>query len=86
MGQLIREFARAQPDLGIASILNRLGLSTGRGHTWTEARLRRFRDGHHIAVYRKGERLARGELTLEETAAMLGVRAPENVPVLFPMH
>jgi DNA invertase Pin-like site-specific DNA recombinase len=73
VGQLIRELARVQPDLGIASILNRLGLRTGRGHTWTEARLRSFRDGHHIAVYREGERLARGELTLEETAATLDV-------------
>jgi Recombinase/Helix-turn-helix domain len=71
--ELIRELARVQPDLGIASILNRLGLRTGRGHTWTEARLRSFRDDHHIAVYREGERLDRGELTLEETATMLHV-------------
>lgn len=69
--QLIRQLARVQPDQGIVSILNRLGLRTGRGNTWTEGRLRVFRNDHNIAVYEEGERDARGELTLEETAAML---------------
>lgn len=33
--------------------------------------IRAFRNDHNIAVYEDGERSARGELTLEETAAML---------------
>lgn len=70
---LVRKLARVQPDRGIASILNRLGVRTGRGHTWTEVRLRSFRDTHEIAVYVDGERLDRGELTMEEAAAMLSV-------------
>ena len=70
---LVRELARVQPDRGIVSILNRLGVRTGRGHSWTEARLRTFRCSHKIAVYSEGERLTRGEMTLEETAAMLNV-------------
>jgi len=70
---LVRELARVQPDRGIASILNRLGRRTGRGHTWTEGRVRAFRGTHDIAVYQEGERLDRGELTLEETAALLKV-------------
>jgi excisionase family DNA binding protein len=69
--QLVRELARVQPDQGIVSILNRLGVRTGQGHNWTEGRLRAFRATHDIAVYVDGERLARGELTLEETADML---------------
>jgi hypothetical protein len=69
--QLIRQLARVQPDQGIVSILNRLGLRTGHGNTWTEGRMRVFRNDHNIAVYEEGERNARGELTLEETAAML---------------
>lgn len=69
--RLIRELARVQPDQGIVAILNRLGLRTGHGNTWTEGRLRVFRRDHEIAVYKEGERRARGELTLEETAAML---------------
>ena len=44
--QLIRELARVLPDHGIVSTLNRLGLRTGRGHTWTEGRLRIFRHDH----------------------------------------
>ncbi len=71
--QLVRELARVQPDQGIVSILNRLGIRTGRGHAWTEGRLRTFRTSHDIAVYVEGERLARGELTLEETASRLNV-------------
>ncbi|MGH9652356.1 MAG: recombinase family protein, partial [Bryobacteraceae bacterium] len=69
--QLVHDLARVQPDQGIVSILNRLGVRTGRGHTWTEGRLRTFRATHQISVYVDGERLARGELTLEETAVML---------------
>jgi DNA invertase Pin-like site-specific DNA recombinase len=70
---LVRQLARVQPDGSIVSILNRLGVRTGRGHSWTEARLRTFRCNHNIAVYSEGERLTRGEVTLEETAAMLNV-------------
>ncbi len=70
---LVRELARVQPDQGITAILNRLGKRTAHGHTWTEARVRAFRNDHRIAVYGEGERRDRGELTLEETAKMLGV-------------
>lgn len=70
---LVRQLARVQPDQGIASILNRLGLRSGHGHTWTDARIRAFRNDHQIAVYADGERIARGELTLQETATTLGV-------------
>jgi DNA invertase Pin-like site-specific DNA recombinase len=70
---LVRALARVQPDAGIASILNRLGRRTARGHTWTEARVRSTRADHEIAAYREGERCARGELTLQETAAELQI-------------
>jgi len=70
---LVRQLARVQPDQGIASILNRLGLRSGHGHTWTDVRVRTFRNDHRIAVYVDGERIARGELTLQETAAALNV-------------
>jgi DNA invertase Pin-like site-specific DNA recombinase len=71
--ELVRQLARVQPDPGIVSILNRLGIRTGRSHTWTEARLRSFRDTHAIRVYVDGERQARGELTMDEAATMLSV-------------
>jgi len=69
---LITQLARQLPDGTIASLLNRLGHRTGKGHTWTEMRVRSFRSDHHIAVYKTGEREARGELTLEQAADALG--------------
>lgn len=71
--QMIRGLARLLPDSAIAAVLNRSGKQTGRGNTWTEARLRAFRTSHGIAVYREGERAERGELTLDEAAARLDV-------------
>ena len=70
---LIRELSRVQPDRGIASILNRLGHRTARGHSWTAGRVAAFRNDYRIAVYQEGERLDRGELTMEETAKLLNV-------------
>lgn len=70
---LVRELARVQPDQGITAILNRLGKRTAHGHTWTAARVCALRHDYGIAAYREGERIERGELTLEETAKELGV-------------
>jgi excisionase family DNA binding protein len=69
--QLLTELARLLPDSSIASLLNRLGHRTGKGHTWTETSVRSFRTSHHVAVYRQGEREDRGELTLEQAAQQL---------------
>jgi len=65
---LIPQLARQLNDAGIASLLNRLGHRTGKDQTWTEMRVRSFRCDHHIAVYKVGEREARGELTLKQAA------------------
>ena len=70
---LVRGMARQLTDGGIAATLNRLGKKTGRGNSWTEARVRSFRNGHRIAVYRSGEMAERGELTLTVAAARLGI-------------
>ena len=70
---LIRTLARQQPDHAIAATLNRCGLRTGRGNTWTEVRVRSFRNAHDIAVHRTGEMAERGELSLEEAADLLKV-------------
>lgn len=71
--ELIHALARLMSDGSIAAVLNRSGRRTGKGHTWTESRVRSFRGDHHIPVYREGERTERGELTLDETAKILGV-------------
>ena len=70
---LVRGLARQQPDGAIAATLNRLGKKTGRGNSWTEARVRSFRNGHDVAVYRSGEMAERGELTLTDAAERLGI-------------
>jgi excisionase family DNA binding protein len=72
-GDLIRSLARLLPDKAIASLLNRSGKLTGRNNSWTQSRVCTFRNKHDIAVYRDGERAERGELTLDEAAASLGV-------------
>jgi len=72
---LIRALARLLPDKAIASLLNRSGKMTGRNNSWTQSRVCTFRNQHAIAVYRDGERTERGELTLDEAAASLGVSA-----------
>jgi excisionase family DNA binding protein len=70
---LIRTLARQQPDGAIAATLNRCGLRTGKDNTWTEVRVRSFRNARGIAVHRVGEMAERGELNLEEAAAQLRV-------------
>ena len=70
---LIRALARRQTDGAVAATLNRLGKRTGKGNTWTEVRVRSFRNGHGIAVHRPGEMAERGELKLEEAAERLEV-------------
>jgi len=71
VGDLIKELARHLPDASIGALLNLLGRRTGKGHTWTEGRVRSFRGDHRIAAYRAGEREARGEITLEQAAEAL---------------
>jgi len=71
--QLIHDLARLLPDGSIASMLNRLGMRTAKGLTWTQQRVCSFRNDHSIAVYRDGERAERGELILHEAASRLGV-------------
>ena len=64
---LVRGLARQLPDGAIAATLNRLGKKTGRDNSWTEARVRTFRNSRGIVVYRSGE------LTLTDAAAPLGI-------------
>ena len=73
--ELIRALARLMPDKAIASLLNREGKKTGRLNGWTQSRVCIFRNQHGIAVYREGERAARGEVTLNEAADQIGCSA-----------
>lgn len=70
---LVRELARMMPDRSIASILNRSGKKTGRQNGWKQSSVCGLRNRLGVPVYREGERAERGEVTLEEAAATLGV-------------
>jgi excisionase family DNA binding protein len=71
--QLVCELARMLPDHSISPVLNRLGIRSAKGQSWTQLRVRNFRGAHQIAVYREGERAERHELILHEAASRLGV-------------
>ena len=70
---LIEQLARLMSDKQIAAQLNRMGIKSAKGHSWTGSRVAGFRLSHAIANYTPGERQARGELTIEEVATRLGV-------------
>ncbi len=72
-GALITELARHMPDMAIAALPNRLGRRTGKGNGWRKASVCGFRNRRGIPFYREGERETRGEMTLSEAAAALGV-------------
>jgi DNA invertase Pin-like site-specific DNA recombinase len=71
--EIVRMLARAEPDARIASILNRNQRRTAHGQNWTVKRICSLRNNHAIPVYREGERQARGEMSVSEGAAALGV-------------
>ena len=70
---LIEQLARVMSDKQIAAQLNRMGIKSAKGYTWTRVRVGNFRKSNNILNYTPGERQARGELTVEETAEKLGV-------------
>jgi hypothetical protein len=73
--ELVRGLARLQPDAMIASILNRNGHRTAHGERWTARSVCSLRHRHGIDVHAAGEWRERGELALDEAAALLKVSA-----------
>ena len=71
--ELIAALARQMPDKHIAAQLNRMGIKSSKGHTWTRVRVGNFRAMNSIPNYSPGERQERGELTIEEVADILNV-------------
>lgn len=70
---VVKQMATTCADEQIAVTLNRLGLRTGLGNTWTEGRVRSARDTHGIPACDLTQ--PRAHLTLEEAAQHLGVSA-----------
>jgi DNA invertase Pin-like site-specific DNA recombinase len=69
--EMVRELARGWSDRYIAQILNRIGSRTGPGNSWSETRVKSFRNEHDIQVFSAGAE--RPWLTMEEVAMELGV-------------
>jgi DNA invertase Pin-like site-specific DNA recombinase len=70
--EVIRQMAGQWPDKEIGATLNRLGLKTGVGNTWTESRVYSVRRKHRLLDYSPSVN-AQEMLTLNQAADRLGV-------------
>lgn len=71
--EIVRVYAQAWSDAYIASLLNRLGLTTGPGNSWNENRVRNLRVYNKIPAYSKS--VERTWVTRDEAAKQLQVSA-----------
>lgn len=69
---IMRNMASKWSDEHIAATLNRMGIHTGHGKTWTAVRVSSLRNVHGINGYRSAEKDGHW-LTMSEAAAKLGV-------------
>jgi excisionase family DNA binding protein len=69
---VVRRMAGQFSDEQIASALNRLGMRTGAGNTWNQARVNSLRHYHQLPQY-EPTRSPAGILTLDQAAGRLGV-------------
>jgi len=70
--EVMRQMAGKFSDEQIAATLNRLGLQTGAGNTWTEGRVSSARHYHDLPAFNPNH-TRDGMLTLEQAAQQLGV-------------
>ena len=70
--EVIRQMAGKFHDEQIAATLNRLGLLTGTGQTWSESRVYSARHYHQFPAY-DPNRADDGMVTMEEAAQRLGI-------------
>jgi hypothetical protein len=76
---VMRSMASRWSDEDIAASLNRMGMPTGQGKTWTAHRVSSVRRVNGIHAYRSAEK--NGEwLTMSEAASALGVTRPSQQP------
>jgi DNA invertase Pin-like site-specific DNA recombinase len=70
---LVQQLARLMCDKDIATLLNRMGKRTSKGHTWSGQRVGNFRGANNIAVYQFREEQERGELSVRQVSERFGV-------------
>ena len=69
----IETLCKVQADGAIASLLNRAGIRTASGETWTRERVRRYRERAGIRAYNARLKATSGWLTQAETATLLAI-------------
>jgi excisionase family DNA binding protein len=69
---VMRSMAARWSDQDIAASLNRMGMRTGHGKTWTAVRVSSLRKVHGIPAYRSAEKDSEWR-TMREAAKLLGV-------------
>jgi excisionase family DNA binding protein len=69
---VMRSMATRWSDEDIAASLNRMGMPTGQGKTWTAHRVSSLRRVHGVRAYRSAEENSEW-LTMSEAATLLGV-------------
>jgi hypothetical protein len=72
--EVVRQMAGQYPDQQIAATLNRLGLKTGAGNTWTELRIRALRSHRKLPCYDASQSGGHA-LTIEQAAELLDISA-----------
>ncbi len=71
--QIIESLRLIADDEQIARALNRAGIATARGATWTAKRVGSFRGRHSIAGFSPEDKQSRGLLRQDEAAEKLGI-------------
>ncbi len=84
--EIVRKLARIESDARIASILNRNRQRTAHGQNWTAVRVCSLRNRHTIQTYKEGERKERGELSVTEAAALLGLTPTSVLRLINTRH
>ena len=70
---IVETLRKVQADSAIASVLNRKGIRTASGQTWTRERVRRYRQRVGISAYNATLKTTSGWLTQSETATRLEI-------------
>lgn len=73
--QAVRTLRQVLDDEALARALNRAGIHTLQGNTWTAARVGGFRRRHGIAVFRARDKAEQGWLLQSEAANRVGLSA-----------
>jgi DNA invertase Pin-like site-specific DNA recombinase len=70
---IVDTLRKVQADSAIASVLNRAGIHTTSGKSWTRERVRHYREREGIHVYSTTQKTDSGWLTQSETATRLEI-------------